>query len=152
MCLPASTCPLTILPCPPDSKDDELRCVCENDKGTCVNGTCLGYKCFYSWVNGNEERGCFSEKNFREQCSASFDGFFVHCCKETLCNALTTPPPNISQYPYTFIYNIVMSTHPLIFQIPLGPISQSGALFEFLCTKGKRHFPFRSNWFAHVVS
>ncbi|XP_034552127.1 serine/threonine-protein kinase receptor R3 [Notolabrus celidotus] len=80
-----------------DSIDDEkLLCTCENEKGTCVNGTCRDDICFYSWVQGYEERGCFPNANYREQCFTSFDRFFIHCCRVNLCNVDTTPPPNIN--------------------------------------------------------
>ncbi|KAK9515359.1 hypothetical protein VZT92_026011 [Zoarces viviparus] len=79
-----------------DSEDDrKLNCTCENEKGTCRNGTCGGDICFYMWVRGKEEKGCFSLANRFEQCFTSFEGFFVHCCRENLCNAFTTTPPNI---------------------------------------------------------
>ncbi|XP_059189724.1 serine/threonine-protein kinase receptor R3 [Centropristis striata] len=79
-----------------DSNDDEkLLCTCENAKGTCVNGTCRGDICFYTWVHGYEERGCFSRANYREQCFTSFDRFHVSCCFKSLCNANATPPPDI---------------------------------------------------------
>lgn len=81
-----------------DADDRKLLCTCENTKGTCQNGTCIGDYCFYTWVHGEEERGCFSKRHYKEQCSGSFKGFFVRCCKENECNALMTPPPNISEY------------------------------------------------------
>lgn len=85
-----------------DSEDDgKLLCTCENEKGTCVNGTCRGDICFYSWVRRHEERGCFSQVNYREQCLTSFEGFFVHCCRENQCNALASPPPYIDGVPTT---------------------------------------------------
>lgn len=85
-----------------DTEDDgKLLCTCENTKGTCENGTCRGDYCFYSWVHGNEERGCFGSANYREQCTTSFERFFIHCCKEDKCNAFTTPPPNINGEPTT---------------------------------------------------
>lgn len=108
---PVSHC-LCVLPRASDSEDDgKLLCTCENVKGTCVNGTCRGDICFYTWVQGFEERGCFSAANYREQCFTSFDRFFVHCCKENHCNAFTTPPPNISQYLKPLIYN-TLTSHP----------------------------------------
>ncbi|XP_026187230.1 serine/threonine-protein kinase receptor R3 [Mastacembelus armatus] len=82
-------------------EDEKLLCTCENDKGTCVNGTCRGDICFYTWVHGNEERGCFSRVNYREQCFTSFKRFFVYCCTEHQCNTYTTPPPNINGDPTT---------------------------------------------------
>ncbi|KAM4564108.1 serine/threonine-protein kinase receptor R3 [Odontesthes bonariensis] len=83
------------------AKNDEKHlCICENDKGTCKNETCRGGVCFYTWVQGREERGCFSE-SIREQCSGSFEGFFVHCCRGHKCNAFVTPPPNNSGEPTT---------------------------------------------------
>ncbi|XP_028438272.1 serine/threonine-protein kinase receptor R3 isoform X1 [Perca flavescens] len=85
-----------------DSKDDgKVLCTCENDKGTCVNGTCKGDICFYSWVRGHEERGCFSKVYYMEQCFSKVDRLFMHCCKEYLCNTFTTPPPNINGDPTT---------------------------------------------------
>lgn len=80
-----------------DSQDDgKLLCTCENEKGTCVNGTCRGDYCFYTWVRGYEEKGCFSAENHREQCRTSFEGFYVHCCTKDHCNEFTTAPPNIN--------------------------------------------------------
>ncbi|KAF6724653.1 Serine/threonine-protein kinase receptor R3 [Oryzias melastigma] len=84
-----------------DADDRKLLCTCENTKGTCQNGTCIGDYCFYTWVHGEEERGCFSKRHYKEQCSGSFKGFFVRCCKENECNALMTPPPNINGDPTT---------------------------------------------------
>ncbi|XP_018521666.1 serine/threonine-protein kinase receptor R3 [Lates calcarifer] len=85
-----------------DTEDDgKLLCTCENLKGTCVNGTCRGDICFFTWVRSVEEKGCFSAANYREQCYTSFKGFFVHCCKENHCNALITPPPDINGDPTT---------------------------------------------------
>lgn len=80
-------------------EDGKLVCTCENGKGTCVNGTCRGDICFYTWVHGYEERGCFSNENYREQCFTGFERFFVQCCRENYCNVDTTPPPDIGQYP-----------------------------------------------------
>lgn len=94
-----------VLSCASDSKDDEkLLCICENDKGTCVNGTCQGDICFYTWVHGREEKGCFAKVNYREQCFTSFDRFYVECCTQNQCNAFSTAPPNISQYPKPLLY------------------------------------------------
>ncbi|KAM4610025.1 serine/threonine-protein kinase receptor R3 [Polymixia lowei] len=73
----------------------ELLCTCMNEKGTCVNGTCRGDICFYSWVHGYEERGCFAAVNRKEHCYTSFERFFMYCCSKTHCNAVTTPPPGI---------------------------------------------------------
>nr|XP_057939148.1 activin receptor type-1-like [Doryrhamphus excisus] len=82
---------------PAESEDDGKHlCTCENDKGTCVNATCRGDICFYMWVQGHEEKGCFSNHNYREQCFTSFERFHVYCCRENLCNAFATPPPNIN--------------------------------------------------------
>ncbi|KAF7664560.1 hypothetical protein LDENG_00172600 [Lucifuga dentata] len=78
-----------------DDDDGKLLCKCQNEKGTCVNGTCRGDICFYTCVHDYEERGCFSMVNYYEQCFTSFKGFYVHCCKQNHCNAFTTPPPNI---------------------------------------------------------
>lgn len=77
------------------TEDEKLFCSCENKKGTCVNGTCRGDYCFYTWVHGLEEKGCFSAGNYREQCFTSFERFFVSCCKVNMCNTYITPPPNI---------------------------------------------------------
>ncbi|XP_069544671.1 serine/threonine-protein kinase receptor R3 [Brachyistius frenatus] len=79
-----------------DTNDDgNLLCVCENDKGTCQNGTCRGDYCFYTWVKGKEEKGCFMRHNYREQCSGSFELFYVSCCQETTCNANVIVPSDI---------------------------------------------------------
>ncbi|KAM7411923.1 hypothetical protein PAMA_021751 [Pampus argenteus] len=85
-----------------DSNDDgKLLCACENQKGTCLNNTCRGDICFYTWVHGFEERGCFRKHNHMEQCHAKLKRFFVHCCKENQCNTFTTPPPGIDEKPTT---------------------------------------------------
>ncbi|XP_029361930.1 serine/threonine-protein kinase receptor R3 [Echeneis naucrates] len=76
--------------------EGKLLCVCENEKGTCTNGTCRGDICFYSWVNGYEERGCFSQVYYKEQCLTSFKGLYVLCCNQSQCNAASTAPPNIN--------------------------------------------------------
>uniref|UniRef100_A0A3Q3WJ29 receptor protein serine/threonine kinase n=1 Tax=Mola mola TaxID=94237 RepID=A0A3Q3WJ29_MOLML len=89
--------------------DEKLLCTCENNKGTCENGTCRGDICFYTWVQGFEERGCFSNTNYREQCFTSFSRFFVYCCRQNQCNAFATPPPQISQYPKPLFYYILLS-------------------------------------------
>ncbi|KAM9785528.1 serine/threonine-protein kinase receptor R3 [Neosynchiropus ocellatus] len=81
---------------PSPEDDGKLLCTCQNEKGTCVNGTCRGHYCFYSWVGGREERGCFLLDHYREQCYTSFERFFVSCCKQELCNTDITPPPNIN--------------------------------------------------------
>ncbi|XP_028309295.1 serine/threonine-protein kinase receptor R3 [Gouania willdenowi] len=81
--------------------EQKLLCTCENAKGTCVNGTCRGDYCFYSWVHGVEERGCFTRDHYKEQCFSSFELFFVQCCKEHMCNAFSTPPPDIDGKPTT---------------------------------------------------
>ncbi|CAL9703037.1 unnamed protein product [Knipowitschia caucasica] len=75
--------------------DEKLLCTCENTKGTCANGTCRGDYCFYNWVHGQEERGCFSAHNYREQCYTRFERFYVSCCKVNMCNTDITPPPSI---------------------------------------------------------
>lgn len=83
-----------------DSKDDEkLICTCENEKGTCTNRTCRGYVCFYTWLHGFWERGCLPERTYREHCNSALPGFYIDCCWNDHCNALTTASPNISQYP-----------------------------------------------------
>lgn len=148
--------------CASDSEDDgKLLCTCENNKGTCVNGTCRGDICFYTWVHGREERGCFSRANYREQCFTSFERFFVHCCHENQCNEFITPPPNISQYPKPSLYNILTS-HPLILNEHCGTEPQSLVSFQlisqfsahpaFLCTNESQNFPPDSNWLPLVVS
>ncbi|XP_053706530.1 serine/threonine-protein kinase receptor R3 [Synchiropus splendidus] len=81
---------------PSPEDQGELLCTCQNEKGTCVNGTCRGHYCFYTWVRGREERGCFLLDHYREQCYTSFERFFVSCCKQELCNTHITPPPNIN--------------------------------------------------------
>ncbi|XP_023139431.2 serine/threonine-protein kinase receptor R3 [Amphiprion ocellaris] len=75
--------------------DGKLLCTCVNEKDTCDNGTCRGDFCFYTWVRGREEWGCFSRDNYREQCFTSFERFYVYCCQKEKCNAFATPPPNI---------------------------------------------------------
>ncbi|XP_029993591.1 serine/threonine-protein kinase receptor R3 isoform X2 [Sphaeramia orbicularis] len=82
-----------------DDDDGKLLCTCENEKGTCVNGTCRGDVCFYSWWRGIEERGCFSNDNYREQCYSAFHLLFIQCCRENECNAFITVPPRINQEP-----------------------------------------------------
>nr|XP_020473363.1 activin receptor type-1-like [Monopterus albus] len=77
-------------------EEGKLLCTCENAKGTCINGTCRGDICFYSWENGNEERGCFPRSLYLEQCYASVTGLFIRCCKENQCNTDTTVPPDIT--------------------------------------------------------
>ncbi|XP_013874378.1 serine/threonine-protein kinase receptor R3 [Austrofundulus limnaeus] len=83
-----------------EPEDEKLLCTCKNNKGICSNGTCRGDYCFYTWVQGSEEWGCFPKEIYREQCS-SMKGIFAHCCKETKCNAFVTPPPNINGEPTT---------------------------------------------------
>ncbi|KAF0036287.1 hypothetical protein F2P81_011599 [Scophthalmus maximus] len=91
--------------------DEKLLCTCENEKGTCVNGTCRGDICFYYLGKDYDEKGCFFQKNYLEQCSGSSANFYVFCCKKNLCNAFATPPPQITfstnvgvpnAYAYTF--------------------------------------------------
>ncbi|XP_026224295.1 serine/threonine-protein kinase receptor R3 [Anabas testudineus] len=85
-----------------DTEDDgKLLCICENGKGTCTNGTCRGDVCFYTWVQGNEEKGCFPKRTYKEHCFSSFEHFYIICCKENECNANSTPPPNINGEPTT---------------------------------------------------
>lgn len=107
LCRPVNTLCVYFLVASDSEDDGKLLCACKNEKGTCVNGTCNGDICFYSWVQEREERGCFSANHYREQCLTSFPRFFVSCCKENLCNAFTTPPPNISQYLIPLLYNIL---------------------------------------------
>lgn len=76
------------------AEDENLVCFCENQKGTCVNDTCRGNYCFYTWVHGQQEWGCFSA-HYREHCLTSFERFYVSCCKANMCNTNITPPPNI---------------------------------------------------------
>ncbi|CAG6021432.1 serine/threonine-protein kinase receptor R3 [Menidia menidia] len=80
------------------SVDENLLCVCKSHKDICENGTCRGEVCFYSLVEGTEEMGCFSN-HINEQCSGSFHNLFVSCCRQNNCNALITPPPNITTPP-----------------------------------------------------
>ncbi|KAJ8017044.1 hypothetical protein DPEC_G00013670 [Dallia pectoralis] len=77
------------------SSNDELLCTCKNLKETCSrNGTCTGYRCFFTHVRGREEKGCFQRDHYREQCSTnSIPGVYVHCCTQNLCNANSTTPP-----------------------------------------------------------
>lgn len=85
-----------------DSENDEkLICTCENEKGTCVNQTCPGYVCFYTWLRGVEERGCFSERIYREQCNSAGPQFYIKCCRNNHCNALITLPPDKVEEPTT---------------------------------------------------
>lgn len=99
VCLPVCQHCLCVFPIASDSEDDgKLVCTCENEKGTCVNGTCRGDVCFYTRVPEYEERGCFLEKNRRENCMTSFKGFHIYCCSENYCNAYATPPPGFGQY------------------------------------------------------
>ncbi|XP_029012928.1 serine/threonine-protein kinase receptor R3 [Betta splendens] len=71
-----------------------ILCACENKKGTCTNGTCTGLRCFFTWWDATEERGCFSE-NIMEHCNTAFQGIYIHCCSSNLCNAGTTAPPGV---------------------------------------------------------
>uniref|UniRef100_A0A3Q2Q543 receptor protein serine/threonine kinase n=1 Tax=Fundulus heteroclitus TaxID=8078 RepID=A0A3Q2Q543_FUNHE len=113
-----------------DGEEDKLLCACENTKGTCTNGTCRGDYCFYTWVKGKEERGCFSRKHYREQCSGSFRGFFVQCCTEDKCNAILTPPPDISQYPNVIVLQYLCG-------IALNySASNLNDIFDEFCTSG----------------
>ncbi|XP_017270713.1 serine/threonine-protein kinase receptor R3 [Kryptolebias marmoratus] len=84
-----------------EPEGEDLLCTCENNKNTCSNGTCRGDYCFYTWVHGREERGCFSKTHYMEQCHGSFKGLFTYCCTQTKCNAFVTPPPNINGEPTT---------------------------------------------------
>ncbi|CAG07421.1 unnamed protein product [Tetraodon nigroviridis] len=91
---------LSISATQPDSKIDErLLCTCENDKGTCLNQTCRGYVCFHSWFRDFEERGCLSSRIYKEQCNGAGPKFYIKCCSNDHCNALTTIPPDKGQYP-----------------------------------------------------
>lgn len=135
---------LCVFPSALDSEHDrKLLCACENNKGTCLNETCRGDICFYTWVHGNEDRGCFSAVNYLEQCFTSFERFFVHCCKENLCNAFTTPPPDIGQYPKPRLYNI-WTSHPWNLKNQCG-IEPPGLLLmssqALLCIDGIQSFP-----------
>lgn len=141
--------------CASDTEDDgKLLCTCENLKGTCVNGTCRGDICFFTWVRSVEEKGCFSAANYREQCYTSFKGFFVHCCKENHCNALITPPPDISQYPQQLFYSI-WTSHPwnLKNHFDTGPHDLNPVrLTPQFSTDGIQSSPVDSNWLPPVVS
>ncbi|KAE8293455.1 Serine/threonine-protein kinase receptor R3 [Larimichthys crocea] len=122
-----------------DSEDDgKLLCACKNEKGTCVNGTCNGDICFYSWVQEREERGCFSANHYREQCLTSFPRFFVSCCKENLCNAFTTPPPNINGEPTTKPPELrpELVDHGVFAPVPNGDDPTYGDIFDEFCTSG----------------
>lgn len=111
---------LPSVPVGPDSDDGgKLLCTCENQKKTCVNGTCVGDVCFYSWVRGDEERGCFSNRIYKEHCYTSFDRFFIHCCRQDKCNAFTTPPPRVGQYILQLFRTIVV-----VVKSPDRPASQ----------------------------
>lgn len=79
-----------------ESKEDgKLFCTCDTTKSSCLNGTCRGDICFYSWVHGVEEKGCFPANVYREQCLTKMERFFMYCCKVNECNTFITPPPNI---------------------------------------------------------
>ncbi|XP_068453567.1 serine/threonine-protein kinase receptor R3 [Clinocottus analis] len=120
-----------------ESEDDgKLLCRCENDKGTCVNGTCKGDLCFYTWVPGREERGCFFSKNYMEQCLTSMPNFFVQCCRENLCNVLITPPPNIKGEPTTTppVFNSPALWIPLSLLLFIITVGVCG-LVLFLCCR-----------------
>ncbi|XP_034028295.1 serine/threonine-protein kinase receptor R3 isoform X1 [Thalassophryne amazonica] len=73
----------------------KLVCICENEKGTCVNGTCRGDICFFTSMNDYNERGCFFLVHHRENCYSSFKGLYVKCCMENYCNTFTTAPPDV---------------------------------------------------------
>lgn len=75
----------------------KLLCSCENEKGTCVNETCRGDFCFYSWWDGQEERGCHSAHYYKEIClGRNFEQMFMSCCKANMCNRDITLPPKIA--------------------------------------------------------
>uniref|UniRef100_A0A3B3CDR3 receptor protein serine/threonine kinase n=1 Tax=Oryzias melastigma TaxID=30732 RepID=A0A3B3CDR3_ORYME len=135
----------------------KLLCTCENTKGTCQNGTCIGDYCFYTWVHGEEERGCFSKRHYKEQCSGSFKGFFVRCCKENECNALMTPPPNISDVSSLLLLTTLSVVGFVLFlrfrhapcrqkdledhdttliKVPTGEDPSYGDIFKEFCTSG----------------
>lgn len=95
---------------PSDSEEDEkVICTCENEKGTCVNQTCREHACFYTWLRGYEERGCFSKNIYREQCNSAGPQFYIKCCWTEHCNALITIPPDKGQYPKPKIFCKVVS-------------------------------------------
>lgn len=78
------------------TENEKLLCSCENKKGTCVNETCRGDFCYYSWWDGQEERGCNSAHYYREMClGRPIERLFMSCCKVNMCNRHITPPPNI---------------------------------------------------------
>ncbi|XP_063740312.1 serine/threonine-protein kinase receptor R3 isoform X2 [Eleginops maclovinus] len=77
-------------------EDGKHLCRCKNEKGTCVNGTCRGDYCFYSWLNNREDFGCFPKNYYREQCYAALERLYMSCCRGNYCNAYFTPPPMIN--------------------------------------------------------
>ncbi|XP_034151934.1 serine/threonine-protein kinase receptor R3 isoform X2 [Esox lucius] len=83
------------------SSDDELLCTCKNIKGTCSSdGTCTGFRCFYTIVHGREERGCFQRDHYREQCTTNgIPELYVHCCSQSMCNANSTSPTPVPEPP-----------------------------------------------------
>ncbi|XP_045569501.1 serine/threonine-protein kinase receptor R3-like isoform X1 [Salmo salar] len=100
---------------PDDSTN--LLCTCENNKGTCRNGTCRGDYCFYTKVHGREERGCFQRDHYKEQCYTNFLGLYVLCCSNNLCNVNSSAPPDPAVEP-TREWNGVI----LLVAVPLLPL------------------------------
>ncbi|XP_071022027.1 activin receptor type-1-like isoform X2 [Oncorhynchus clarkii lewisi] len=120
---------------PDDSTN--LLCTCENNKGTCRNGTCRGAYCFYTKVHGREERGCFHKDHYKEQCSTNFLGLYVLCCSNNLCNVNSSAPPDPAEPTREGNDVILLVAVPLLLLLILT-VGVCG-LVSWLCSRSQHH-------------
>uniref|UniRef100_A0A8D2ZLU1 receptor protein serine/threonine kinase n=2 Tax=Scophthalmus maximus TaxID=52904 RepID=A0A8D2ZLU1_SCOMX len=80
-----------VFPCPSVTENDEkLLCTCENEKGTCVNGTCRGDICFYYLGKDYDEKGVSSKRTTWSSAPAPLPTSMSSAAKRTCA----TPSPH----------------------------------------------------------
>ncbi|XP_064876932.1 serine/threonine-protein kinase receptor R3-like isoform X1 [Oncorhynchus nerka] len=121
---------------PDDSTN--LLCTCENNKGTCRNGTCRGAYCFYTKVHGREERGCFHKDHYKEQCSTNFLGLYVLCCSNNLCNVNSSAPPDPAAEPTREGNGVILLVAVPLLLLLILTVGVCG-LVSWLCSRSQHH-------------
>ncbi|XP_062396374.1 serine/threonine-protein kinase receptor R3 [Sardina pilchardus] len=67
-----------------------VTCACEN-RPNC-EGTCSGYVCFFSVVQGSQSKGCFEREQYEQCHTGRIPGLYINCCTDDMCNAHLTEP------------------------------------------------------------
>lgn len=114
------------------AKEGFVQCACENNRN-CVNNTCYGNYCIYTWVDEVESRGCLPTL---EQCHVpDRPGLYCNCCFTNFCNQNSSVPKEDSVQE-KYMREVLLVTVGLLV---LLMVIAAGCLILWLRTKRQRH-------------